>query len=179
MKKRILFIFLVLSITPFARGCDITAGFPLPIVNGLDRGFDITQFLRVKSIIFLLLNISILSLIAAALIKRQQYIRLLSSFYNALLINLWVYWTGFLIWINYLYRDPPKILSDIFSLSFIYACSLPKKIAYLITKEKYGVPLVDDILYRIWFVIITILLTALFYWARRIKDRHIKTKPAV
>jgi hypothetical protein len=183
MKKRIWLVLLVLSITPFARSCDVTVGFPLPLApdfsgsNELPYSKNLQEWL-IQSIPFLLTNILILSLIALSIIKREKIISWLWSAYHALLVNIWINWSGYLIYIFWdtSGRKNPVILSFLYDFSYMFHYTIPSKVSYWITKNSYGNGLVDDILFRAWFILTTVLTTLLFYWTKKVRDRYIKKR---
>ena len=167
MKKRIWFVLLLLGITPFARSCSITAGFPLPVATNVGfGGVDLCP----GSALFLLADIAILSLIAFILVKRRQTIRWLSSFYNVLLINLAASWAGFLLISGYV-DEPPAPVNALVNGILIYLCKVPGMVAYKFFYKSRYQDVADDILYRAWFVIVTIALTIIVYQVKQLRGR--------
>jgi len=175
---KIIFILVILSITPFMRGCRgisepvemITVGFPAPIITSYfdsnDKG-TVYQFSRNTSDVYpynFVFNLVILSLIGILLYKKIN-LKISPIFLNALLINSLFCWaTAFFIFKGY------KLNYIIKAYYYVYICTatglniLFFKLTYI---EPSYTGLWTQILARISFLTVTFITAILFYLIKK------------
>lgn len=176
-KIKIFLSLIVLSITPFFRGCDdinlnaFSFGFPFPIIKYFFGSVTYTgrhSWFRIEDyslhIFFTVLNILIAYIIAKNIVSKEKYISWMPPFFNALIINLCITWSIFVIYIG----KPPLLEGYSYFVS-IYMLWVP---LFINSNFKIEIPL--EILTRVWFMTATFLLTGLLYTLSRLKNKYFK-----
>ncbi|PIQ90075.1 MAG: hypothetical protein COV71_05900 [Candidatus Omnitrophica bacterium CG11_big_fil_rev_8_21_14_0_20_41_12] len=179
-KIKIIFILIILSVTPFLRGCHsinepsetIIVGFPATIMNmhfqqsamGVFR-FSESYPMSVYPHNFII-NIIILFSIAILIFLKDRYIKIPSIFLNATLVNLFLCWfTAFIIFrgynlnfINKLYYFAYQCIALFFNFFIVQLTPLKSEPTELVTQ----------IVSRPSFFVITFIIALIFYFIRRI-----------
>ena len=172
-KKKLLFLFFILGITPFARSCDATLGFPLPAASDILSYNLLEYFSNPLFYLSLTLNLLILSFFAAYIIRYKSHSPWIGSFLNALGINIFINWSLVLL---LLLKTENKFLLSVagkyWEFMFSYATWLPDKIFYSLKRAWLDNDMLYDTIHRIWFVITTYLLTILLVWVGLLRKRE-------
>ncbi len=186
-RKNVLFLLLLLSITPFSRGCSYTHGFPLPasclqINPGQTKIADILNCLQSSpwQIAIIIINILTACLLACLIIRKFRNIKWLPSFFAALWVNLLLIWSYFFIYIANLPESKQGIAVKISEI-YVRFCSsyiiwkvphfLYKKIA-VVFPQKSAENIILDFTTRAWLITASLLLGALLY-----KIKNARNKP--
>ncbi len=183
---KVIFILLILSITPFIRGCrgisepteTITVGFPVPIITSYFNTNDGKAAYKpcFPSDVYpfnFVFNSVILLLIVILLYKKRD-LKISPIFFNALLINsIFCWFTAFFIFTGY------KLNYIIKAYYFAYMC-IASIINMLFFKLTYIEPsytgLWMHILARLSFLTVTFITAILFYFINSVFRKTIKMR---
>ena len=175
MNKKILFVLVALSLIPMARSCDMTAGYPLPVVEDISMTGPAADFIEnyrpVRSTVFLVINVAALLLLARLLLKKIRPGRWLASFYDAVLFISFVHWSGLLM--CYVAEPPEgtilyKLGEAYWAFIGIFATAVPDWLSSDVLAGWLKMDLRDNIIYRVWFTFVTAALVFVFYGLRRL-----------
>lgn len=181
-KKKMLLLFLLLSITPFIRGCAETFGFPLPAMfNVIEPGsFSETwnkllaKLSSLTALLIILVNVLFAVLFTRVFARNASRLKWIPHFMIMLAIGIAMIWLMALIYQLGIDTDDPKTMIENISAAYgnifgkIYY-TIPLKAGEEIVKSypwgikalgdsvKKGVveTLSADILNRAWFVVVT------------------------
>ncbi len=177
MKKKIIFLLAVLSITPIARSCDMTLGYPLPAVVDISSSDPLLalkdNFQPIRSTVFVLINLAVMLFLARLLLKKVKSTLWLYSFCDALLLNVFVHWSGFFL----CYVDMTKnrladaILDAYWTFVGLIATEVPGRVSNELLADWLKPDTRDNIVFRVWFAVATALLTLLFFGLRKLRTR--------
>lgn len=180
-KIRIFLLFLVLSVTPFLRGCEIVYGFPFPLTPAAESLRDMLLFMFKPGTwhiaAFFIVNTLICVLLAKIIARNEKKGGLLSFMITGLDINLSVIWFTYLLLSFSEMHKSIEVLGNFF-LGVIYAnymCRVPADFLAAIMGrmglDESGIGL--DIAMRLWFVVITLLLGAVICGAAKLINMSI------
>ncbi len=185
MKKKIIFLLAVLSITPIARSCDMTLGYPLPAVVDISSSDPLLalkdNYQPVRSTVFVFINLAVMLFLARLLLKKVKSTLWLYSFGDALLLNVFVHWSGFFL----CYVDSTKnriadgVLEAYWAFVGVIATEVPGRVSSGFLSDWLKPDTTrDNIIFRVWFAIATALLTVLFFGLRKLRTRWPSPAPA-
>lgn len=200
MRKKWLFLFLLLSVTPFIRGCGETFGFPLAAMNGIISSGDLSGTWKnllealssSRTLIIIAANVLFAALFASIASRKAGRVKWIPHFIAGLAIGILMTWAMTGLYIFDVEMDDPKNLPEKIAKAygaaygFIYVTAPetassaladlnlwgPKK------KKQYGVTDVvrntlEDVFNRAWFVIVALLMGWVFYAAGRLLNSRI------
>jgi len=198
-KPKIFFLFFLLSITPFVRGCGEGFGFPFPALIDIleashvsDTIKNIIESLRSReTLLYLAANFLFACLFALNVIRNERYPRWTDSFMNSLAIHLSAVWVMVALILADIQQPLAKKISEFYGTCFgRYFFDIPVDIANNIDKlllKPSAMPLVViknalnslnilpvDLMSRAWFILLTASLAAVIYIFKRMKGiiRH-------
>ena len=182
-KKKLLFMFLILSFVPFLRGCDFTFGFPFPVSGFVLNSSVIPQSLvepapaikLIRLVLFLLANISLLYVIAVIIRRKIKSSVLLSSFSWVLSFNLLLNYLLYLFSLIFKEEVRQPIVKSLLQvyLQFVYyylywvPSRIQVRLRSLLNIRYEFTDILEDIYVRAWFVIVTVVLGILVYSFRK------------
>jgi len=178
MSRKILFMLMALSIIPVARSCDVTFGYPLPVMENVSPvSFgpvleELDNYEPVRSTVFLFINLAALFLFARFLLRRVKSVEWLSSVYEALLVVSFVQWSGFL----FLYVPEPKgggfkALGEAYwRFIEVFSLDVPARLSNQLFDGWLEKELRDTILFRAWLTFVIVVLVFVFYGLGRLWD---------
>lgn len=201
-KVRIALLLFILSITPFFKGCDATFGFPFPAINDIVSAYggigDTIEGLCWKleshaTVMLVMVNILIACLFSSVLIRKEKNITWTTPFLNALTVNLSIMWL--MLFLHLIapisaFRGANTPPDNIFLTTITdavwnyvygwYIAAVPFNL-YGFIQDKIamtdtGQGVLIDALTRAWFVIITALLTWIWYMAGMIFPKALNNK---
>jgi len=182
LKKKILFLFLLLSVTPFIRGCGETFGFPLPAMDNiiepgsLSATWDklLAALASLRTLALVLANIIFAAFFARIFIRNAGRLKWILNVMTALAIGLamiWVMTAIFLLDINI--DSPATVIEKVATIygnvfSFIYYTAPRNASKALLDAYPWGLKEIsrfikkdaaeltfDDVFNRAWFVVVT------------------------
>jgi len=186
MNKKILIVLAAMCLIPIARSCDMTVGYPLPVVEDVYLNNPVIDFIEnyrpVRSTAFLFVNLAVLLLLGRFLLKKIRPGRGLASLYDAVLFISFVHWSGLLM--CYVPEPPEgtflyKIADAFWIFIGIFATEVPGWLSSEVFEHWLDWEKRDIILYRAWFTFATVALVFIFYGLRRLTDlrRRASSRP--
>ncbi len=196
MRKKITvyLLFFLLSVTPFVRGCSIAVGFPFsvstvdtpsnPYITHME---DLRPDVAENGILLLAVNVLIAYLVSR-IVCRHLHIRWMTSFLNALALNLLL---SASILFFFGFEEPVKpFLNLLYKVYFAYgltfyfykvpnlasewignAMDSAPRVACGIYNAIFSSEALTGILVRVWFVALTIALAAALYLIQRLLQK--------
>ena len=177
-KKKFFLLLIVLSITPFFRGCDFTLGFPFPAFKlippdwpNINPSYLPFSVRLVMFILFSITNISIVYLMMTIILKKVKSTDWIISFYAVLVANIFFSWSYLILMFTGNTKKP--VITSYMDFIAHYLYFVPYFIYDKIESVfKFKHISVLDIATRIWFVIITLILTFFSYFIlKKIKKK--------
>jgi hypothetical protein len=192
-KSRVFILFLILSVTPFIRGCGESFGFPLPAFSDILKDNSVgalvcslsRQLTNAESILPFMANLLFSVLFARILLRRSKDNTILNHVPAALTINLTFVWSVVALFLIFPQEGPGNrignfLLEKYGEVFFLYFYKVPqamtKFLLWIIPHQRrvqQGIYIVDpmqdptdEVTSRAWFVVVTFLLAAglaLFY----------------
>lgn len=190
MNRKFLLVLLILSITPFIRGCGETFGFPLPFMeNVVSPGIlsatweNILEDLQsTRAIVLIVINILFATLVCSIMSRNVDRLKWIGYVMVAMALGLVMIWTMTAIYILDINTSNPKEplekVSQKYSKFFNYLYyKVPLKVSDVVAEKnpwkspkpkKAGAPdplgdTLDDVLSRAWFVFVSLLAGFLLY----------------
>jgi hypothetical protein len=172
MKKKIkvFFLFFLLSVTPFIRGCGETWGFPFPALGPILNTDVISERINnlianlksCETLIYILVNFLIACLLAHSVLRDEKHQRWTSSFLTSLAIHLSATWLMvFLVFIDFKQPFLKKSCEFYGTVYGDYLLDIPIKVANNL-KDTLNIECID-IMARAYFISVTALVGGVIY----------------
>jgi hypothetical protein len=188
-KIKIFLMLLILSITPFMRGCGETFGFPFPAIADIIEPADlqttwnqlIGELESRDAIMLIIVNLLIAILLAKIIARNEKYIAWMRAFLNTIFVQacaIWVMVATLLFiespaeeapltwiqrlasWYGFLYGKYFNYVPDkVADAIYKFAKNIPKTINMQVPTPSYN--LIADIVSRTWFLITAAVITVL------------------